>query len=296
MKRRAFHRLTLLSCGALLPPLARAEAAGPQPSLTEPALWQATESAGQGRLGGAVLDTQTGRLYGHRADERFPMCSTFKWLAAAHVLQRVDRGLERLERQVPFGRDVLLPWSPVTQRHADGSGMTVGALCHAAITTSDNAAGNLLLRTLGGPEGLTAFARQCQDEVTRLDRWEPDLNQATPGDVRDTTSPRAMAGLLQRCVLGEVLSAGSRAQLAQWLQDTKTNLQRLGAGLPAPWRLGSKTGTGAHGTTNDVGIYWPDGRAPIVVAAFLTESGASLEAREAALAQVAGAVIGSGRR
>ncbi|MDE2413936.1 MAG: class A beta-lactamase [Comamonadaceae bacterium] len=290
MQRRDFHRLVLLSCGTLAQGLAYAADAAP--ALDKPGLWQAIESASQGRLGVAVLDTHTGRLTGHRLDERFPMCSTFKWLAAAHVLQRVDQGLERLDRRMPFGRDVLLPWSPVTEKHADGTGMTMGALCHAAITTSDNAAANLILRTLGGPEGLTRFVRQLHDPVTRLDRWEPELNEATPDDARDTSSPRAMVGLLRRCVLGDALSADGRGQLAQWLQDTQTNRKRLGAGLPARWRVGSKTGTGAHGTTNDVGIYWPQGRAPIVAAVFLTESQASLETREAAIARVARAVIG----
>lgn len=286
MQRRDFHRLALLSCGALTPGWVGAA------TTTDPHPWQTIESASQGRLGVAVLDMHTGQIAGHRLDERFPMCSSFKWLAAAHVVHRVDRGLEQLDRRVPFGREVLLPWSPVTEKHADGTGMTVAELCQAAITISDNAAANLILRTLGGPEGLTQFARLLQDPVTRLDRWEPELNEATPGDARDTSSPRAMAALLQRCVLGDALSANAREQLAQWLQGTKTNLQRLAAGLPAHWRVGSKTGTGAYGTTNDVGVYWPAGRAPIVVAVFLTESKASPEHREAAIAKVARAVIG----
>ncbi|WP_367068133.1 class A beta-lactamase [Oryzisolibacter sp. LB2S] len=286
MKRRAIHRLALAACGMLLHGAARADTRA-----AAPALWQDIEHAAQGRLGVAVIDTQTGTLTGHRLDERFPMCSVFKWLAAAHVLHRVDRGVERLDRALAIDRAALLPWSPVTEQHADAS-LPLSALCEAAVAMSDNAAANLILQTLGGPEGLTRFARRLGDPVTRLDRWEPDLNTATPGDARDTSSPRAMAQLLQRCVLGEVLSAGGRRQLAQWLQATTTNRKRLGAGLPASWRLGSKTGTGAHGTTNDVGIYWPPGRAPLVVALFLTESQASLETREAALARVAGAVMG----
>ena len=151
---------------------------------------------------------------------------------------------------------------------------------------------DLLLRSFGGPEGLTRFARQLGDPVTRLDRWEPELNEATPGDPRDTSSPRAMVELLRQAVLGPALSAGSRQQLAQWLQATQTNLKRLASDLPASWRVGSKTGTGAHGSTNDVGLYWLPDRAPIVVAVFLTETKASLEAREAVIAQVARRVHG----
>lgn len=286
MKRRNFHRLALCSGASLLsgPSWAQTGPTLPGPEKQNP--WGAIEADSQGRLGVAVIDTQTGHLQGHRLDERFPMCSTFKWLAAAHVLQRVDQGIERLDRRMAFGRDVLLPWSPVTELHADGPGMTLGELCHATITTSDNAAGNLILRTLGGPEGFTRFVRQHGDPTTRLDRWEPDLNQSTPGDPRDTTTPRAMAGLLNQLVLGNALSASSRQQLVQWLQATTTNRKRLGAALPDGWRVGSKTGTGPHGSTHDVGLFWPPGRAPMVVAVFLTQSAASLDTREHALAQV----------
>lgn len=272
------------------PLMSRLAWAHPADAIREAGPWPAIEVAGQGRLGVAVLDIASQALSGHRLDERFPMCSTFKWLAAAHVLQRVDLGHERLERRVRFGKEVLLPWSPVTEHHV-GDGMTVGELCQAAVTMSDNAAANLLLQSLGGPQGLTRFAREQGDGVTRLDRWEPQLNASTPGDPRDTSSPRAMAGLLQRCVLGQALSPGSRAQLVRWLRASQTNAQRLGAGLPASWRVGSKTGTGPHGTTNGVGVYWREGRSPIVVVAFLTQSGASLARREAAIAQVAKAVF-----
>jgi len=219
------------------------------------------------------------------------MCSVFKWLAASYVLRRVDQGQETLHRRVPFGRDALLPWSPVTEKHADGRGMTLAELCHATVAVSDNAAANLILKTLGGPAGLTAFVRQHGDNVTRLDRWEPDLNQASPGDERDTSSPRAMAGLLRELVLGEALSVAGRRQLAEWLQATETNRKRLAAGLPAGWRVGSKTGTGGQGTTNDVGVYWPPGRPPVAVAVFLTQCKASLATREAAIARVAEAVF-----
>jgi len=291
MQRRHFSRIALLSTATLASGLARAQTlAGAEALAHSPentGQWQALERASQGRLGVAVFDTQSGEWLGHRLDERFAMSSTFKWLAAAHVLRRVDQGLERLDRRIEFGREALLPWSPVTEKHAGGAGMTVAELCHAAITVSDNAAANLLLRSLGGPEGLTRFARQLGDPVTRLDRWEPELNEATPGDPRDTSSPRAMVALLRQAVLGPALSAGSRQQLAQWLQATQTNVKRLAADLPAPWRVGSKTGTGAHGSTNDVGLYWPPDRAPIVVAVFLTESKASLEVRESVIAQVA---------
>ena len=247
--------------------------------------WTPVERASGGRLGVAVLHPD-GRVDGHRADERFPMCSTFKWLAAAYVLSRVDRGEERLDRRIPFGADALRAHSPVTSLHV-GAGMTLAELCHATVTVSDNAAGNLILASFGGPEGLTRYARSLGDTVTRLDRWEPELNEARPGDPRDTTTPRAMARLLHAHLLGNALSPAGRAQLAGWLEASKTNGQRLRADLPAGWRMGSKTGTGAQGTTNDVGIFWPPGRPPVVVAAYLTASKANEAARNGAIAQVA---------
>jgi beta-lactamase class A len=290
MHRRSFHRHVLGALAATSPWLVQAQqenlSRSSHPSIS-PNLWTDIEARSQGRLGVAVLDTATGHMDGHRLDERFAMCSTFKWLAAAHVLHRVDEGQEQLDRRIRYGRDVLKPHSPVTEVHAGRKGMTLAELCHATITVSDNAAGNLILDTFGGPAGLTTYARQLGDNVTRLDRWETELNEATPGDPRDTTSPRAMAELLRLTMVGNALSPASRAQLVDWMEATRTNLKRLRAGLPEGWRLGSKTGTGEQGTTNDVGVYWPPGRAPVVVAVYLTESKADFAVREAALASVA---------
>lgn len=252
--------------------------------------WAGIEAASGGRLGVAVL--HDGVLQGHRLDERFPMCSTFKWVAAACVLQRVDRGQEQLDRRIPYGREALQPHSPITSQHV-GAGMTLAELCHATITVSDNCAGNLILATYGGPEGFTRFVRGLGDSVTRLDRWETKLNDAIPGDPRDTTTPRAMAQLLHTLLLGDALSPRSRNQLAQWMEATETNRKRLKVHLPAGWRMGSKTGTGDRGTTNDVGIFWPPSRKPIVVAAYLTQTEAPEAARNNAIAQVGRHVVGA---
>jgi beta-lactamase class A len=251
------------------------------------------EAASGGRLGVAVLDTTSGARANHRADERFPMCSTFKLLAAAAVLARVDAGQEQLERRVRFAETDLVVYSPVTRERVGGDGMSLEELCAAAMTVSDNTAGNLLLASLGGPAALTAFARSLGDRVTRLDRIEPDLNEATPGDPRDTTSPAAMVGNVQKLVLGDVLSPASRQRLTGWLVGNKTGDTRLRAGLPSAWRVGDKTGTGDNGTTNDVGIVWPPERAPILMSIYLTGTAASPEQRNATLAAVGRAVAGA---
>lgn len=239
-----------------------------------------------GRLGVAVLDTGSGRRIGHRIDERFAMCSTFKLLAAAAVLARVDRGVESLERRVVFGKDTLVAYSPATSRRVGAPGMTMAELCHAAITMSDNTAGNLLLHSLGGPAGWTAYARSIGDGTSRLDRIETELNEARPGDPRDTTTPAAMLANLQALLLGTALSAASREQLAGWLRANTTGATRLRAGLPPGWRVGDKTGSGDHAVTNDVAIVWPPQRKPLLVTAYYAESTIDADQRNAVLAEV----------
>ena len=229
----------------------------------------AIEKGSGGRLGVAVLDTETGARFGYRADERFPMCSTFKVLLAGAVLKRADKGREHLDRAVRYTESDVLEWAPVTRQHV-ATGMTVGALCEAAITLSDNTAANLLLKTIGGPAGLTAFARGLGDPITRLDRAEPTLNEALPGDPRDTSSPTWMMRDLQRLALGDVLAPPSRERLVAWLLACKTGEGKLRAGLPAGWKIGDKTGSGERGTENDLAIVWPVGRRPMMVAVYLT--------------------------
>ncbi len=288
MNRRDFHHYLLLGAAAYLPLVACADQE--DSAHTTPVSWESLEAAVAGRLGVSVLDTADGSLAGYRLDERFPMCSTFKWLAAALVLARVDAGQERIERRIHYGPELLMPHSPVTERHAGSDGMTLAALCEAAITLSDNTAGNLLLDSFGGPAVLTRYSRSLGDSITRFDRREPALNEATPGDPRDTTTPRAMTLLLRSALIGDALSADGRAQLVHWMEATRTNTRRLRAGLPKGWRLGSKTGSGAHGTANDVGVYWPTERAPVVVAVYLTETAAPEADRNNTVARVAQAV------
>lgn len=227
----------------------------------------ALERAHGGRLGVAILDVDSGRRVNHRGEQRFALCSTFKLLAAALVLARVDRGEERLDRRLAYDRDALVTYSPVTEQHV-GAGMTLAELCHAAVTVSDNTAGNLLLASFGGPPALTAFARSLGDGATRLDRIEPELNDVPPGDERDTTTPAAMLVSLRALLVGDALSATSRTRLRDWLLASSTGGRRLRAGVPADWLVGDKTGTGERGATNDVGILLPPGRGPLLVAAY----------------------------
>ncbi len=271
------RRRTVLAAGAVLAmPAAAAEGLA------------ALEARQGGRLGVAILDTGSGRVLAHRGEERFALCSTFKHLAAARVLARVDAGEERLDRHVAYGREALVPYSPVTGPGAEAGGLAMGAICEAAVALSDNTAGNLMLDSFGGPAGLTSWLRGLGDGATRLDRRETELNVVPPGDERDTTTPLAMVGTMRRLLLGEALSAGSRERLAEWLVGSRTGDARLRAGMPAGWRVGDKTGTGPAPLvpTNDVAIAWPPGRAPVIVAAYLEGARGSDAERSAVLAEV----------
>ena len=251
------------------------------------------EAGSGGRLGVSVLDTHSGLAYAYRGDERFTMCSTFKFLAAALVLSRVDQGQEQLSRRIAVQASDIVPYSPATQPRVGGLPMTVAELCEAAVTLSDNAAGNLLLNSFGGPEGLTAYARSLGDEFSRNDRFEPDLNEATPGDARDTTTPDAILKTMQKIVTGRALAPASRDQIARWLIDNKTGDKKLRAGLPAGWPVGDKTASGGYGTNNDIAVLWPPGRAPVLVTSYLTQTSADLGVRDRAIADV-GRLVGYG--
>ena len=246
----------------------------------------AIEKKSGGRLGYAMLDTATGKSVTHRATERFPMCSTFKFIVAAFILQRVEKGIEHLDRKIVFSSNDLVTYSPITEKRTGPGGMTIAELCLAAITMSDNTAANLLLASFGGPPALTQFLRSIGDTETRLDRNETTLNEAKPGDPRDTTTPSAMLANLNNLLLGNILSPASREQLTQWLLKNTTGEARLHAGLPADWKEGDKTGSGDNGTTNDIAILWPPNRAPILVTAYLTESPLSADGRNAIFAEL----------
>jgi len=293
MQRRQFSGALggLVVAGGMFSYTQKSLGAGKLPANPSPAditrRLAAIEQASGGRLGVSLLDTGSGAKYGYRAGERFPMCSTFKLLAAALVLHRVDTGKEQLERRIPIAASDILPHSPTTQQHIGPQGLPMAALCEASIIVSDNAAANLMLASFGGPAGLTAYLRSLGDKVTRLDRTEPDLNESLPGDPRDTTTPDAMLATVHKITLGSALSDASRKLIVQWLQANKTGDRRLRALLPPGWRVGDKTGSGANGSTNDVGLIWPpDGRAPLLVAAYLTGTKRPAAERDAALAQV----------
>ena len=247
------------------------------------ARFAALEHRHGGRLGVAILDTGSGARATWRGDERFLMCSTFKFLLAAAVLKQVEDGQEKLDRRIVFGKDALLEYAPVTRLHVGPPGMTVAQLCEAAITLSDNTAANLLVASVGGPSGVTHYARSLGDTLTRLDHIEPFLNRPNGDD--DTTTPHAMLADMQKLLLGDALAQASRDLLTRWLLANKTGADSLRAGLPADWREGDKTGSG-HTANNDIAILWPPKRKPLLVTAYYDNANADVAARKAVLAEV----------
>lgn len=251
------------------------------------------ERAHTARLGVLAQDLATGRTVPYRARELFPMCSTFKTVAVAAVLRDLDRDGTFLAKLIRYtDKDVTESgYAPVTGLPDNLSGgMTVTDLCAAAIDHSDNTAANLLLRELGGPSAVTRFCRSIGDSVTRLDRWEPDLNSAEPRRVTDTSSPLALGRTYSRLTLGDALEEADRDRLTLWLLGNTTSGNRFRAGLPKDWTVADKTGTGDYGTTNDVGIVWPPGQGPVVLAVLSTKHDPAAPADESLVADAAALV------
>jgi beta-lactamase class A len=228
--------------------------------------------AGDARLGVCVLDSATGEVSGSRLDEHFAFCSTFKLALVAACLREADAGRLDLAEVLPYSADDLLSWAPVTGENLARGGLSIARLAQAAQEVSDGVAANLLVKRLGGPAAVTAKFRAMGDTVTRLDRYEPRLGMVLSADMRDTTTPRAMAHLVARITTGDILAPASRLRLLEWMVNTQTGTKRLRAGLPADWRSGNKTGTGrVPGTTNkcnDIAITFPPGKAPIIIACY----------------------------
>jgi beta-lactamase class A len=244
------------------------------------------------RLGVAAIDTAGGTRISYRDDDRFAMASTFKVPLAAVILAEAEARRISLEERLTYGETDLTSYAPVARQHLAAGAVSVETALAAIVEVSDNTLANLLLRRVGGPTGFTAHLRRIGDAVTRLDRWEEELNTNLAGDPRDTTTPAAMAATMQRLLTGDLLLPPFRARLIGWMETSTTGLDRLRAGFPPGWRTGDKTGSGGRGATNDLAITFPPGRPPIIVAAYIDAAGVSFERRKAILAEV-GRIVGA---
>lgn len=247
------------------------------------------------RLGFFMHDLQSGITYAHEADTRFPLNSTFKLFACAALLSRVEEGTIDLEKSIDL-RDVPIEtWSPAVQSLLDAghSSASLAELCTMMLAVSDNTAANLVLAEIGGPAGFTRFMRSVGDDVTRLDRWEPELNEGLPGDARDTTTPRAIGLSLEKLLLGQALQDASRDVLRQWLAGHSVADDLFRAALPGTWSIADRTGAGGHGTRGIVAVLYPPDREPIVATLFMRDANVSIDERNAAIARVGKAIVKS---
>ena len=251
---------------------------------------QAEESTLQARIGMAVIDTNTGSTWNYRGDERFPLNSTHKTFTCAALLAKVDQQALSLNQPVSISKEMLVAYSPITEKSLSAQTMTLGALCQAAVSYSDNTAANLAFDAIGGSTGFNAFIRSLGDTQTRLDRKEPDLNEATPGDLRDTTTPKAIVHSLKKVLLDDVLSAPSQATLKQWMLDDQVASALLRAALPADWKIADKTGAGGHGSRSIIAVIWPPSRQPLVVAIYITQTTAPMTDSNKAIAKIGSAL------
>jgi beta-lactamase class A len=251
----------------------------------------ALERNSGGRLGVSAINTGNGIQLHYHADQAFPFCSTFKVILCGAVLSRPGTLEEVLSQRIQFTQSDVVNYSPVSAQHV-ADGMTVGELCQAALQFSDNTAANVLISLVGGPAAVTSFARSIGDSTFRLDRVETSLNDAIPGDPRDTTSPAAMAQSLNTLALGNALPADARAQLRTWMVGNTTGDKRIRASAPSGWQVGDKTGTGDYGTANDVAVLWPGaGAAPYVIAIYHTQAQAAATPRDDVIASAAQIVL-----
>ncbi|WP_079588090.1 class A beta-lactamase [Bradyrhizobium lablabi] len=244
-----------------------------------------------GRIGVYAENLSTGAKIAWRAEQRFVMCSTFKASLAALMLARVDRGEDRLEDMVAYGRKDILDYAPVAKQNLAHGAMSVSDMCKAVVELSDNTCANLLLARAGGPEALTAFWRSTGDTLSRLDHNEPELNRSPPGNPHDTTTPSAMAGNLRRFLLGAVLTPPSREHLTEWMVGCKTGNNRLRGGLPRDWKVGDKTGNNGKDASGDIAIAWPKSGGPVLVCAY-TQGGSPTPQQFEAVFKEVGAMVG----
>ncbi|WP_407281128.1 class A beta-lactamase [Aromatoleum evansii] len=247
---------------------------------------QAEESALQARVGMTLFDVNTGTTWNYRGDERFPLNSTHKTFSCAALLAKVDGKALSLDQSVSISKEMLVTYSPIMEKSLSPETVTLGKLCQAAVSYSDNTAANVVFDTIGGATEFNAYMRSIGDEQTRLDRKEPELNEGTPGDVRDTTTPNAIVSSLRKILLGDGLSVSSRSELTQWMLDDQVAGALLRASLPSDWKIADKTGAGGYGSRSIVAVIWPPSKQPFVVAIYITQTKASMQASNQAIARI----------
>ncbi|WP_237680841.1 class A beta-lactamase [[Erwinia] mediterraneensis] len=244
------------------------------------------EKALKARIGVAVMDTASGQTLSYRGHERFPLNSTHKPLLCGLLLSKVDAGELSLTDSIRFKKETLVDYSPVTEKFVAPRTMNWQEVCQAAVAYSDNTAANLIAKSVGGPPAVNHFLAAIGDNITRSDRFEPELNTSQPGDLRDTTTPVAISQTLYALTLGKVLQPASRQQLLQWMFDDKVADALLRSVLPPHWKIADKSGAGAYGSRSIISVVWPEKREPLIVVVYITQTEATMAQSNAAIARI----------
>jgi len=239
-----------------------------------------------GKIGMSIVNADGQPIFGYRQSERFPLTSTFKVLACAALLDRLHKTSGSLDQTVTIKPDELLSYSPITKNYVAPATITLHTLCSAAVSYSDNTAGNSILTYLGGPDAITHFMRESGDDVTRLDRTEPTLNEATPGDARDTSTPERMASGLHTLLATPHLTAPHREMLEKWMRDDKVADNLLRAALPEGWAIADKTGAGGYGSRAIIAAVYPKGAQPVYMAIYITQTDAEMKMSDGVIKRI----------
>lgn len=239
-----------------------------------------------GKIGMSIVNAAGQPIFGYRQSERFPLTSTFKVLACAALLDRLHKTAGSLDETVTIKPDELLSYSPITKNYVAPATITLQTLCSAAVSYSDNTAGNSILAYLGGPDAITRFMRESGDDVTRLDRTEPTLNEATPGDARDTSTPERMASGLHTLLATPHLTAPHREMLEKWMRDDKVADNLLRAALPEGWAIADKTGAGGYGSRAIIAAVYPKGAQPVYMAIYITQTDAEMRVSDGVIKRI----------
>jgi len=238
-----------------------------------------------GRVGVSIYDSAEKTQWHYNGNSRFPLMSTFKVLACAKLLADVEKGVQSLDSSTIITKGSLIVWSPITQKLI-GKQITLKQGCSATMITSDNTAANIVLSGIEGPKGLTKFMRSIGDDVTRLDRIEPELNEAIAGDKRDTSTPNAMVNSLNTLLFGDVLSQRSKNQLMQWMIDNEITGSLFRSVLPVTWSIADRSGAGGNGSRGIVAVVWSKNISPIIISVYLTQTDAPFAIRNKAIASI----------
>ncbi|MFV0575049.1 MAG: class A beta-lactamase [Vibrio sp.] len=253
---------------------------------------QQVEQELSARVGVTILDVDSGKLWDHNGDQRFPLTSTFKTIACGKLLNDSEDGQLQLTDTVKVRTVDLVTYSPVVEKYV-GKQIELQNACQAAMYMSDNTAANIIIKAVGGTEAVTQFARTLGDKVTRLDRFEPELNQGKPNDERDTTTPNMISQDINALLFGSVLSEQSKQQLKEWMVNNQVTGNLLRSVLPDYWHIADRSGAGGYGSRSITAVVWTDNQSPVIISIYLTQTEASMDELNQAIVEIGKAIFDS---